>query len=357
MVAQRLALRLSCAALVAFLIGGTPVLLAGPAPAPLLLAPANGSAQVDPDLTFTWRWIDDLIVNGNFEAGMTPGWYTGGADSTIWQIYKTPTNQWATTLIPNSSASSGQLIQDVTIPADATSATLQWRERVWNLIPTLRIGRFRVLLYKDGGAVANLEDVSGSEPLLRSHTWVTRSTNLLAYAGSSLQIVVQADTYSPAAVNSWFADVDDFSLTCEHSATPQFQVYVDRNPALLATDQVGSTTNLSFASVALDPSSTYYWMVAAIRDGVVNYSATNRFTTGPRLLPQLSVVGLTDTTVRLQFLSRTNRYYTIEELDALSTSGTWSDATGTSPGTGTFMQMEVLRPWGGIGFWRLRLSP
>ncbi len=270
----------------------------------------------------------------------------------MWQVYQTSTNKWATTVIPNSTTSSAQLIQDFSIPADAVSATIQWKERVWNSALT-QVGRFRVLLYKDGGVVARLEDTPGSA----SPTWVTRSTNLLAYAGSSLQIVIQADTYSPAAVNSWGADVDDVSLTCEHSTTPQFLVYVGKNRALLSSDQAGATTGLSFDSVALDPSSTYYWAVAAVRDGVANYSATNRFTTGPRVPPQLTILGLTFSTVRLGFISRTNRYYTIQQTDALGDNALWADVTLTYPGTGAAMEIETYQTWIGNAFWRLRISP
>ncbi len=275
----------------------------------------------------------------------------------MWQIYTTSTTKWATTVIPPSTTASGQLVQDVTIPFDATSATLTWRERVWNLVPASLLGRFRVQLYKDGGNIANLEDATGSEPLFRTHTWVVRTTNLLAYAGSTLQIVVRADTYSPMAVNSWFADVDDFSFICQHSATPEFQIFISKNQPLQWTDQVGSTTNLVFDSAVLDPSSAYYWTVASARDGFVTYSVTNRFTTGPRVLPQLSLAGMTDFNVYFQFLSRTNRYYLIEETSELGPAAYWTEATGFLPGSGGLSQLTVGRPFFGNAFWRLRVSP
>lgn len=332
-------------------------LQAGPAPAPSLVYPPNSAVNVDPDPTLRWNWIDDLVVNGSFESGMYPGWYTAGPNGSMWQIYITTTNQWATTIIPPSTTTSARLIQDVTIPWDATSATLQWRERIWNLTPAVRLGRFRVQLYKDGGAIANLEDASGSEPVFLAHTWVTRTTNLLAYAGSNLQIVIQADTYSPAAVNSWFADVDAFSFICQHSATPEFQIFIGKSKPLGWTDQVGSTTNLIFDSAVLDSSSTYYWTVASARDGFVTYSVTNRFTTGPRVLPRLSLAGMTDFSLRFQFLSRTNRYYLIEETSELGPAAYWAEATGFWPGSGGLIQLEVGRPFFGNAFWRLRVSP
>ncbi|HEY5911589.1 MAG TPA: hypothetical protein VJA21_13400 [Verrucomicrobiae bacterium] len=333
------------------------VALASPAPAPLLVSPANGATNVDPDQILSWRWIDELMVNGGFDGGLSPGWYTGGSNPSLWQVYTTPTNRFATTIIPMSTLAMGQLIQDFYIPLDATSATLQWQERVWNLLPSTLIGRLRVLLFQGGGAVAKFEDATGSEAIFRPHTWVSRSADLGAYAGSSLQLVIQADTYSPAAVSSWYADVDSFTLRCEHGSTPEFQVYVGKSQVLGPSNQVGTTTSLSYWSLPLDPNSTYYWKVAAVRDSVTNYSATSWFRTGQRALPQLTVAGLTASTAILQFASLTNRFYTIEQTDALGADASWSEATVTTPGFGGTMQMEAQLPWNGVRFWRVHITP
>ncbi len=348
--------RRACLLLVCCICSTGPVLVASPAPPPLPISPANAATNVDPDPVLAWRWIDELLINPSFENGLSPGWTTSGPNPTMWQIYQTPTNKWATVIIPNSTTSSAQLIQDFYIPADAVSATIQWNERVLNLMPT-QIGRFRVLLYKEGNAIARLEDATGNEPVFQSRAWVTRSTNLLAHAGSSLQVVIQVDTFSPAAVTSWSADVDAFSVRCEHPTTPQFVVYVGKNLPLRSSDQAGITAGLSFDSVALAPSSTYYWSVAAVRDGVANFSNTNRFSTGQRNLPELTVLGLTFSTVRLGFLSRTNRYYTIQQSDTLGDNASWADVTLTYPGTGAAMEIEPYKVWIGNAFWRLRVSP
>lgn len=277
------------------LLAGCSMAAASPAPAPSLQSPLPGATNVDPDPTLSWRWIDDLISNGSFETGFSPGWYTSGTVPNIWQIYTDTTNRygmgyrWATTYMPNLPSATGQLIQDIYIPADAVSATLQWKERIWNMLPSLpQIGRLRVMLAQGGVAVAMLEDASGAEPLFLAHTWVSRSTNVLAFAGQSLQLIVQANSYSPMAFNSWFADVDGFSFACEYfTGTPEFQVYLGNSPTLRTTNQVADTTDLSFAALPLSPSTTYYWRVAAVRDGVTNYSTTTWFRTGQRVLPQL----------------------------------------------------------------------
>ncbi len=106
---------------------------ANPAPAPTLQTPAANATNVDPDGWFGWRWVDDLMANGSFESGLTPGWYTGGQYPSVWKVYTSTTNAWGMgyrfvstdfTLIP--APAYGQIIQDIYVPADATSATLSW---------------------------------------------------------------------------------------------------------------------------------------------------------------------------------------------------------------------------------------
>ena len=287
---------------------------AGPAPASLLQSPTAGATNVDPDPTLTWRWVDDLMLNGSFETGFNPGWYIGGQYPNIWQVYTDTTNAYgmgyrlATTYMPNSPRSAGQLFQDLYVPADALSATFQWKERLWNLMPVYPLlARLRVLLYQGGTPVALLEDVTGKEPQFLSHNWVTRSTNLLAYAGQNIQLVSQADGYLAQAYSGWYADLDGFTFSCEHfSAPPEFQVYLGKSSTLRSTNLVGTTAELNLAAPPLASATTYYWRVAAVRDGITNYSSTTQFKNGQRVLPQMTVTGRTATGVLLSFPTHPN---------------------------------------------------
>jgi hypothetical protein len=307
--------------------------VASPAPAPLLQSPVSGAVNVNPNTTLGWRWVDDLMVNGSFESGMTPGWYTGGANPDIWQIFTSATNAYgmgyrvAGTQSPYFvTPANGQLAQDLSIPADAVSATLQWSERIFDFVPTYPLARLRVMLVQGGGVVAMLEDALGTETAFLSHNWVTRSTNLLAYAGQSLQLVIQVNFYDPRAATMWMADVDGFSFACEYtSATPEFQVLLGKSSTLRTTNQIGDTTSLGLAAPPLDSLTTYYWRVGAVRDGVTNFSTTAHFKTGQRVLPTVTVAGVTDTGVRLSFLSRADRHYTIEQHGGLGGTGGWYD--------------------------------
>ena len=340
-------------ALVLFSVGRS---FANPAPPPALVSPAIGATNVDPDPTLTWRWVDDLLANGGFEAGLAP-WYTGGSNPSTWQVNTTPTNKWATsTLLPIIGAT-GQLIQDFVIPPDATSATLQWKERVWNLIPSQVIGRHRVLLYENGSALLLLVSATGSESIYTSHNWVSHSTNLLAYAGRTLQVVVQAEALSGLAGNNWYSDVDAFSFSCEHPTMPDFQIYAGKDPALTAGDLLGGTNDVSFSSVALLPFTTYYWKVSSIRDGVTNYSTVSRFTTGQRVLQPLTILNVSDVSVRVRFPTRLNRFYTVEQIDTIDGSSSWHDASRTYGGTGDPLELLISPSPGDSGFYRLRITP
>jgi hypothetical protein len=262
--------------------------------------------------------------------------------------------RWATTFIPNVQHAAGQLLHDFQIPINATSATLEWKQRVWNLIPSTLIGRLRAYLFENGSAILLIENATGSEPIYTPHEWVTRSTNLLAYAGRTLQLVFQADSYSAVAANSWFADIDGIKFSCEHPARPDFQVYVGRNPVLGSTDLVTQTSETNYSSLVMQPYATYYWRVDAVRDGTANQSLVRSFRTRQRFLPQLRVVSATASGVRLGFDSHLNRFYTVEQSGSLS--GSWFNVTVATPGTGGPMELEFFTP-DDCAFWRLRISP
>jgi hypothetical protein len=235
---------------------------------------------------------------------------------------------------------------------------LQWSERIFDFVPTYPLARLRVMLVQGGGLVAMLEDALGTEAAFLSHNWVNRSTNLLAYAGQSLQLVIQVNLYDLRAATMWLADVDGFSFAFEYTtATPEFQVLLGKSSTLRATNQIGDTTALSLAAPPLDSLTTYYWRVGAVRDGVTNFSTTAHFKTGQRVLPTVTVAGVTDTRVRLSFPSRADRNYTIEQHGGLGGTGGWHEILAAGQGTGAPMEVEVPLPGNSPALWRLRVSP
>ncbi|MEI2724832.1 MAG: hypothetical protein V9H26_15185 [Verrucomicrobiota bacterium] len=215
------------------------------------------------------------------------------------------------------------------------------------------------MIFQGGVPVALLEDAMGNEAQFLGGNWVSRSTNLLAYAGQSFQLVIQANGYvALPASNFWFADLEGFTFKCEYfSAPPDFQVYIGKNATLRSTNLVTTTTELSFSALPLDSLTTYFWRVGAVRDGVTNYSNTAQFKTHQRVLPQLVVTGRTSTGILLSFPSRTNRYYTVEQRDDFNAASNWTDILSAGLGTGAAMVVELPYPSTGTAFWRLRESP
>jgi hypothetical protein len=342
------------------------VVSANPAPAPVLQTPTNGIVNFDPDGVFRWTWIDDLINNGSFESGMTPGWYTAGPNPGIWSVYTISSNtygmgyRFATTTFPMLPTSMGQLIQDVSIPSDATSATLQWSEQIVNYLPQPYIltGRLRVVLYQGGAPIALLEDARGYEPQFLGYNFVTRITNLLAYAGQSLSLVFQADCLSTQGYNNWFASIDGVSFSCDHPSRPDFQVLVGKSSTLTTSNQIGTTSDLSLSAPPLATNTTYFWKVGSVRDGVTNFSTRYSFKTGARTMPTLKYQGSSPFGLTLQLSStKTNRSYTIEQRDGLENTFSWYDIVPIGPGTGAPTNVNVPVPSGKKAFWRARVDP
>jgi hypothetical protein len=200
-------------------------------------------------------------------------------------------------------------------------------------------------------------DVDGHQPEYNTLQWVSHSVDLLALAGQSFQFSVQCRRYSPAyAVQCW-AEVDAFSVKCVHPSTPEFQVYLCKFGLGLSQNNIGSTTDLGFAVANLEPFTTYQWRVASVRDGITNLSAIASFKTGPSSAPKILPVQVTATGVTLQFESRADRYYAIEQSDTLAGMVSWYEIVPATPGTGATMALEAPLPASGEAYWRLRVSP
>ena len=98
-------------------------------------------------------------------------------------------------------------------------------------------------------------------------------------------------------------------------------------------------------------------VVAAVRDGVTNFSSKHTFKTAERVLPGLTPTQWTPSSAVMSFPTRINRYYTIERTDALLTPSIWQAVTPSAPGTGEPVELEVPLPSNGAAFWRLRVNP
>jgi hypothetical protein len=331
-----------------------------PAPAPTLQTPANGAVNSDPDGILTWTWTDDLISNGSFETGFAPGWYAGGINPAVWSVSTMTSNTYGMGLrfatgafSPSNPTNAGQLIQDITIPASATSAILAWNERIWTSLPTHPPAQFKVMLYQDGSFLNLLENNFGSS----SQSFVSRSTNLLVYAGQSLQLVFEARGISANTYQAFYADVDNVSFLCNHTSRPPFEVLLSTSSNVGPADRIGTTSALNFSLPLLQTNTTYYWKIGAARDGVTNYSSRFSFRTGVRVLPKIVVQYSGGSSLNLAFSTKTTRSYTLEQRDGLAQGYIWYDRLSLGRGLGSSTNLTLPLPGSSAGYWRIRVDP
>ena len=336
---------------------------AAPVPAPILQSPADGASAVPVASTLSWTWRDSLLVNGAFEQGLTAGWQSGGAS--VWTLSRNSDIQSGTNIAeafspfqsPTPSAGTGSLIQQVTLPADAVTATLNWYESLQH-VPIPRSTpwpRLEVSLWLDSQTKLETLHVSyGIETEWSRFKWVRRTNDLSAYVGQTVRLVVEASKASTLeTINPW---VDGFSLLVERTDLPWFEIYLGTAVPLGPVNLIGRTNALSLNVAGLPPNTLHYWQVASVRDGVTNRSPVRSFTTEQAVLSTIDIVSRTTNRVTVGFNTRINRFYAIEQSDNLETV-TWNEVFPSTPGTGNPMMADLPINSVNRGFWRLRVDP
>jgi hypothetical protein len=321
--------------------------------------PTNAAQNVATDLTLKWDWVDELLVNGDFEQGFNSGWSVYADSPAGWEPMWNPDLTTFAGTSERYTSGYATLSQDVSIPGDATRARLSWKERMGFTaqMPVNYRTRLIISAVQGGAYLQVFEDMDGHQPEYSTPQWIQRSADLTSLAGQSFQLSIQCRRVSPLYALQCWADVDGFSLQCSHSATPEFQVFLCKSGESLSGSCVGSTTALAFTPPELEPLTTYQWQVASVRDGVTKLSAIRSFRTGQSSAPRVLPVTVTSSGVTLQFPSRTDRRYALEQIETLDGSGVWTEVVPPTQGTGTTMELEAPLPVGVEAYWRLRISP
>ncbi len=153
----------------------------------------------------------EQLTNGGFESGTTPWVQTSSGGYQIIANNRPRTGTMSAFLAGYNRAND-TIYQQVTIPANATSATLTY---YWNMA-TQEVGATKYdYMYarvqnSSGANLATLETRSNADV---QNTWTKSTFNLLAYKGQTVRIHFQATTDS-IYTTSFF--VDDVSLnTCQ----------------------------------------------------------------------------------------------------------------------------------------------
>lgn len=344
--------------LVVVSVSGWISLAAAPAPAPTLLTPGDTATGVGLDVSLTWIWRDELIVNGSFGAALTNGWDVRSTTPYYWRrVVEPPNAGLAEADLTFARQGATTLSQVVTMPPDTTTAAVGWLEYVSPPTGPVRPGTptpgLRVDITDDQTVLETLHESHGDEPEFQSGAWVARIADLTAYAGQTIHLSFRARGFE--TVSMFWTRVDGVSLRVERTDLPAFDLYLGTSLPLGPANLVGQVNALNYDLTGLPPNTRQYWQVGAVRDGVTNLSRVFSFTT-EQTAPTVTVLSSTATQLTIRFGTRADRTYTVEQTDHLSPPN-WVSAFPGTPGTGSPMSVDLPLSPSSQGFYRVRVDP
>jgi uncharacterized repeat protein (TIGR01451 family) len=254
------------------------------------LTPAPAAANVPAEGLLTWSASgSNLVVNGDFETGDFTGWgkqRTMVSDFVINQgAYKSPytgapepTFSGRSSAVTTSTGTATQaLVQDISIPANAACAVLSWADRIRNFATNYSNSnqQFRVEIRDTDNRVrAQVFGTAPGDPLLQE--WTRRSVDLSAFIGQKVRLAfVEANDLGLLNVH-----LDEIRLEVTTSASPVFQVLLERETDLGPTNLLGITRSLLMRYANLLPGARYRWQVASIENGVTHSGPVRDFVVG-----------------------------------------------------------------------------
>jgi uncharacterized repeat protein (TIGR01451 family) len=208
----------------------------------LLWTPINGPAN--PQLTvpgrvvLTWQFQGpNLVQNGSFDQSPTNGWRIETSERMTWRWVNTP----PTAITPNRSLGFnvgnssviqfGSISQVVTIPWEAESAILSWKELAGGFFNPVAL-RLEVRTLEN--------EVMLSQPARADSSTVrVVSADLSRFAGQTIKIVFLVQGQSGASIT-----LDDIRLAISPVADAEFDVYFGPTATLNSSHLLGQTTQL-----------------------------------------------------------------------------------------------------------------
>jgi subtilase family serine protease len=267
------------------------VLTVNPAPVPVPAnpRPANLATNVPANTNLMWdNGIGSQVIsNGTFETGTLAGWNQVQSASGKFVInngtFKPPGPDGPLPPYAGSYSALGEesgpgvfyIYQDVSIPSNATSATLSWAHRVRNFYTAFSSSQqFRVELRDtNNNVLAVAFTTQPGDPLLDN--WVQKSYDVTSFAGQKLRVTFLVNSglyYLDVHVDNVSVQVNGLSGAITNN------VYLGTNPTPGPAEFQGSTTNSSWTLPLLAPLTTYYWQIVAHRGGSAT-GAVWQFTT------------------------------------------------------------------------------
>jgi hypothetical protein len=253
------------------------------------------------------------IVNGDFETGSFSGWTLANSNSSGTFVINNGTYDPLSPdgpLPPYSgsfSALSNQggpgirtIYQDVTLPADATTATLRWADRIRNhatefLDPTQE---FRVEIRDTmNNVLSTLFSTNPGDPLISE--WTERSAGISQFAGMTIRVAFTEE----GTLYYFNVHLDNIRIESGGSPPPPptpamvYDVYLGTDPN--AMELIYEDINESSCDPTPDPNdtlngkTTYYWQVIAKNNCSQTEGNIWSFTTANR--PPIANAGLNQT--------------------------------------------------------------
>lgn len=222
------------------------------------------------------------IINGDFETGSLSGWTLMNSNSNGTFVINNdnydppgpdgplpPYSGSFSALSSQSGPGIRTIYQDVTLPVDATTATLHWADRIRNhatafIDPTQE---FRVeIMDTNNNVLTQLFSTNPGDPLISE--WTERSASISTFAGRTIRIAfTEQDT-------SYYFNVHLDNIRIEPGVSPVppivYDVYFGKDPNTL--ELVSGDINESSCDPTPDPNETlngntmYYWQVVAKND-------------------------------------------------------------------------------------------
>ncbi|HEY2952501.1 MAG TPA: M36 family metallopeptidase [Verrucomicrobiae bacterium] len=261
----------------------TPPMLYGPSPPHL-----SNNNSLDADLS--WRaGLGEILINGGFETGDFTGWSqvnvffgtfiindgTFNPDSPDGPL--PPFAGKYSALLQQIGSGQHVLYQDVTIPADAKSATLSWADRIRNHGPQFvhPNQEFRVEI-RDPATDAVLATAYQTQPgdvLLAD--WKQRSFDVSPFRGRAIRIAFAEED----SLGYFNLHVDNVSVQLGGNGVTTFDVFFGTKAIPGAAEFLGTTTNASWTLPPLALATRYYWQIVSRRGAAQTRGPIWQFTT------------------------------------------------------------------------------
>ncbi len=232
-----------------------------PSTTPYLRQPGNP--------VLSWRaGSDNLLRNGDFEAGLTNGWtleLTHGQGFTVIYAGKpSPANipllEGSASALCNGERTHGYnaIYQDIQLPANVTSAVVSWLARMsGTVVPYLYALRLEV---RDLENRVLATPFAADQSTLPYHSAWGHSADLSPFIGRKVRLA-----FVVAVGPHGLFELDDVRVQTTPLPGVEFELFLSKGGPISETNLLCRTSTLSWRAAGLQPSSYYRWQVITVR--------------------------------------------------------------------------------------------